>query len=180
MAFDFGKQNEDWNSQNNYGTTWPKGLLVFAFVFLFLVLGLKFGFDFLNAREQKIIDNYDTKISEAKKNFPVENQKTVLTFEKMVRNLKTLLDNRIKTSEFLANIAGSTHKEIYFVQFNTNIKENLIEITGVAKNLSIVTQTVSTFEKMQGVERVEVKNTRNASDSITFTINLIVNSSFFK
>jgi len=144
------------------------------------MIGAKFGFDFLNQREQKVIAEYDKKISEAKESFPIENQKAVLTFEKSVKNLKVLLENKIKTSEFLLAIAGNTHKDIYFTQLNSNVNEGLIEINGVAKNLAVVSQAATAFSQISGVIDVEVKNVRDMTSTATFTLNLKVNPSFFK
>jgi uncharacterized membrane-anchored protein YhcB (DUF1043 family) len=151
-----------------------------ALIFLFLVIGLKFGFDFLNRTEEIKIEKYDVEIEKAKASFPVENQKAVLTFKNSVNSLKTILDNKVKTSEFLTTIANNTHKEIYFTQLNMNIKENTISINGVAKNLSVVSQAATAFSQISGVEGVEITNSRETYSIITFNLILNVNNSFFK
>jgi len=155
-------------------------LLIFALILLGLVVALKFGFDFLNNREESVIAKYDKEISIAKENFPVDNQKTVLTLAKSVKNLKTLLENKVKTSEVLTSIANNTHKDIYFTQMNTNVENQLVEITGIANNLSVISQASIAFAQLEGVENVDVKNVRSVGSTITFNINLLVNSSFFK
>lgn len=116
----------------------------------------------------------------AKANFPVENQKAVLNFEKSVKNIKVILENKIKTSEFLTSIADNTHKDIYFTSLSSNVKDNNIEIGGIAKNLSVVSQAAFAFSLIEGVENVTIKNTRNYESSVTFVINLIVTDKFFK
>jgi len=155
-------------------------LLVFALVFLVLTVAVKFGFDFLNQQQRSLIQKEDQKIELEKQSFPVENQKAVITFQKSVKNLNVLLENKIKTSEFLLSIANNTHKEIYFTQLNADTKENAIEINGVATNLGVISQAASAFSNMDGVTNVEVKNARNVGSNVTFTLGLIVNSSFFK
>lgn len=155
-------------------------MLIFALILLMLTVALKFGFDFLNIREKSIIAKYDKEIAIAKENFPVDNQKAVLTLAKSVKNLKILLENKVKTSEFLTSIANNTHKEIYFTQLNSNVDNQLVEITGVANNLSIISQASIALAQIEGVENVEVKNVRSVGTTITFNINLLVNSSFFK
>lgn len=180
MAFDFEKPNDDWDYTKGKASTWPKGLMTFALIFLFLVVGLKFGFDFLNKAEEAKIEKYDVEIEKAKASFPVENQKAVLTFKNSVNSLKTILDNKVKTSEFLTIIANNTHKEIYFTQLDANINENTVNISGVAKNLSIVSQAANAFSQINGVEDVEIKNSRETYSIITFNLVLKVNNSFFK
>ncbi len=180
MAFDFEKQNEKWEAQNNDKATWPKGLLVFVFVLLIIVTGIKFGFDFLNSRQEVMIKTLADQVELAKANFPVENQKAVLNFEKSVKNIKVILENKIKTSEFLTSIADNTHKDIYFTSLSSNVKDNNIEIGGIAKNLSVVSQAAFAFSLIEGVENVTIKNTRNYESSVTFVINLIVTDKFFK
>lgn len=155
-------------------------MLIFAIILLVLVTALKFGFDFLNSQEEKVIAKYDKEITSAKENFPVDNQKAVLTLAKSVKNLKTLLENKVKTSSFLTSIADNTHKDIYFTQLNSNIENQLVEITGVATNLSVISQASIAFAQIDGIENAEVKNVRNMGNTITFNINLLVNSSFFK
>ena len=144
------------------------------------MIGAKFGFDFLNQREEQVIAQYDAKINEAKNAFPIENQKAVLTFEKSVKNLKVLLENKIKTSDFLLAIAGNTHKDVYFTQLSSNVSEGIIEINGVATNLAVVSQAATAFSQIAGVENVEVRNVRDMTSTATFTLNLKVNTSFFK
>jgi len=155
-------------------------LLIFAIILLVLVTALKFGLDFLNNQEEKVIAKYEKEISAAKQNFPVDNQKAVLTLAKSVKNLKTLLENKVKTSSFLTSIANNTHKDIYFTQLNSNVENQLVEITGVATNLSVISQASIAFAQIEGIENVEVKNVRNMGNTITFNINLLVNPSFFK
>ncbi len=180
MAFDFEKPNDDWGYTKGKASTWPKSLMTFALVFLFLVVGLKFGFDFLNKAEEAKIEKYDVEIEKAKASFPVENQKAVLTFKNSVNSLKSILDNKVKTSEFLSTIANNTHKEIYFTQLTANVTSNTIDISGVAENLSVVSQAAIAFSQINGVEEVEVKNARDVYSSISFNLILTVNNSFFK
>jgi hypothetical protein len=149
-------------------------------VFLIVVIGLKFGFDFLNQKEVRVIKQYDEKIKLAKESFPIENQKAVLNFEKSVKNLKVLLENKVYTSRFLTSIASNTHKDIYFTQLSSNVNEDLVEINGIATNLTVVSQAATAFSQILDVKDVEVKNVRNVGTSVTFTLVLIVNSSFFK
>ena len=180
MAFDFEKQNENWEAQNSNKATWPKGLLVFVFVLLFLAIGIKVGIDFLNKNQEALIKKYDDQVKIAKNNFPVENQNAVLAFEKSVKNVKLILENKVRTSAFLTSIANNTHKDIYFTYLNSDIKGNNVEIGGVAKSLVVISQAASAFSGISGVENVEIKNIRNSGSNVTFILNLIVKDSFFK
>jgi len=180
MAFDFEKQNEKWESQDNTKTTWPKGLLVFVFILLFIAIAIKVGFDFLNRNQESLVKKLNDQVELAKENFPIENQTAVLNFEKSVKNIKLILENKVKTSEFLSSIANNTHKDIYFSYLNSNVNDNTVEIGGVAKSLAVVAQASSAFGLIEGVETVEIKNTRNYDSSVTFILILKVKDSFFK
>lgn len=155
-------------------------MLVFALIFLIFIVATKFGFDFLNQRQRTIIEVENKKIEQEKDSFPIENQKAVINFQRSVKNLSILLENKIKASEFLSVIANNTHKDIYFTQLSADTKENMIEINGVATNLGVITQASTAFFNMDGVKNVEIKNIRNVGSNVTFSLNLTVNSTFFK
>jgi hypothetical protein len=145
-----------------------------------MIIGVKVGFDFLNKNQKIAIQKYDDQVKLAKANFPVENQKIVLNFEKSVKNIKVILENKVKASTFLTSIANSTHKDIYFTFLNSNIKDNNVEIGGMAKSLAIVSQASKEFSLIEGVQSVEIKNIRNTESNVSFILNLIVNDSFYK
>ena len=180
MAFDFEKDNNDWNQKIDYGPTWPKGLMLFAAILLVLAIVLKFGMDFLTMRNQKTIDSLEIQIAQEKNNFPIQNQKAIIDFQRGVKNVKSILANKISSSYFLANIAANTHKEIYFNYLNSSVDEKAIEIGGFAKNNSAIVQAVEAFKQIEGVASVTIGSTRVFGTGVSFVISLNVDESFYR
>ena len=70
--------------------------------------------------------------------------------------------------------------DIYFTSFSSNAKDLYVEISGVAKNVAVVSQASTAFTKVKGVTNVEVKSVRNFGSSVNFVLALKVQDSFFK
>lgn len=154
--------------------------MFFALILLILSIGFKFGFDFLTSRQNITINNLERQIAMEKDAFPIANQNIVLDFQRGVRNVKQLLDSKISSSSFLANIANNTHKEIYFNYLNSNVNEKNIEIGGLAKNNAIIAQALDALKNVKGVKSVIIKSTRTAGNGISFVLALVVDQTFFR
>jgi hypothetical protein len=154
--------------------------MLFAGILLVLAIALKFGMDFLTMRNQKTIDSLETQIAQEKNNFPIENQKAIIDFQRGVKNVKSILANKISSSSFLANIAANTHKEIYFNYLNSSVDEKAVEIGGFAKNNSVIVQAVEAFKQLDGVISVTVGSTRILGTGISFVLSLNVDQSFYR
>lgn len=154
--------------------------MLFAAILLVLAIVLKFGMDFLTARNQKTIDSLEMQIAQEKNNFPIQNQKAIIDFQRGVKNVKSILANKISSSSFLANIAANTHKEIYFNYLNSSVDEKAIEIGGFAKNNSAIVQAVEAFKQIEGVVSVTIGSTRVFGTGVSFVISLNVDESFYR
>lgn len=154
--------------------------MLFAAILLVLAIVLKFGMDFLTARNQKTIDSLEMQIAQEKNNFPIQNQKAIIDFQRGVKNVKSILANKISSSSFLANIAANTHKEIYFNYLNSSVDEKAIEIGGFAKNNSAIVQAVEAFKQIEGVASVTIGSTRVFGTGVSFVISLNVDESFYR
>ncbi len=154
--------------------------MLFAAILLVLAIVLKFGMDFLTMRNQKTIDSLEIQIAQEKNNFPIQNQKAIIDFQRGVKNVKSILANKISSSYFLANIAANTHKEIYFNYLNSSVDEKAIEIGGFAKNNSAIVQAVEAFKQIEGVASVTIGSTRVFGTGVSFVISLNVDESFYR
>ena len=180
MAFDFEKDNADWNQQIDYGPTWPKSLLVFVLVLFGLSIALKFGFDFLTSRQQVVINDLERQVAQAKNTFPIENQNIIIDFQRGIQNVKHILANKVSASAFLMDIANNTHKDIYFNYLNSNIRERNVEIGGFARSNEVIVQAVLALENIEGVESVVIRNTRNIGSGVSLILSLVVRDLFYR
>ncbi len=154
--------------------------MFFAVMLLVLSIALKFGLDFLTAKQQVVISGLQKQIVQEKNNFPIENQKAIVDFQRGVRNVKSILLTKISSSSFLANIADNTHKEIYFNYLTSSSREKSIEIGGMAKSNEALVQAIEALKGIRGVSSVAIKSTRNDSTGVTFILSMDVNESFFR
>jgi Tfp pilus assembly protein PilN len=160
---------------------WSLGIVTFSGGTLFLAvvvyLGLAFGYGpYLDAQITQLNAQLDT----LAKTISPDDQARLVTFYSEIANLKTVLNNHVAFSRFLAWLEKNTEANVYYsrASFST---ENQVLLSGFAKNEADVNQQLVIFERDPSVTNANLSTiTLSESDHLwQFSITLTLTPSLF-
>lgn len=159
--------------------TWPKGLFTFSLVIFLIVLGIWAGLNFYwLERQHNRLNELNAQFEKLRASFPLEKEQEVALLEKKTSILKKLLANRIYFSNVLSFLESSTHPDVYYTNLIFSSTNNILDIEGVAKNESVLSQAVNGFASQPDeIQTVIIRNARAAERGmLAFNLRLVFSS----
>jgi hypothetical protein len=160
---------------------WLLGAMLFAGGLLLLVLAIYFGMVFAyEPYLSKKIANTESQIATLSQSIPSGDEAGLISYYSGIINLRTLLQQHVAFSQFLAWLEKNTQSNVFYSQFSFGA-ENQIAITGNAKTQADLTQQIAIFESSPKVQKAVVSNVgiSGATGLWQFTATLIMDPSVF-
>jgi hypothetical protein len=130
-------------------------MLVFSIVIFSLMIatyvGAEFGYkSFLKGQSETARAEAEDLIG----GVPKEEQAAVIDFYSRLSNMKGLLDNHVKISNFLEILEKRTSQNVYFNKVYLSVSEKTIKISGIAKTFLDLSKQIQSFQETEGVSGV--------------------------
>jgi len=135
------------------GVMWR--ILIFSVVVFFLMIATYIGAEF--GYKTFLLNQSEAARTEAEDligGVPKEEQAAVIDFYSRLSNMKGLLDDHIKSSNFLEMLEKRTNQNVYFSKVSLLVPEKSVKATGTAKTFLDLSKQLQAFQETEGVSGV--------------------------
>lgn len=161
--------------------TWKKVLLLISIVFFVIILGIFIYQTLIKIpNNEKHISNLNTQIASQGNEKQLENKEIVLTAEKKIKTFQDLYNNSPVFQEFFTVFESWIYPRVYFTEFNLNISDSKLEMSGDTNSLQSLMQQMIIFDEKTDILNYEISNIENGANGVTFNVSIEVNPELFK
>ena len=172
--------SEHMMSSSKNGANLPWRLLAFSsFIFLLSILSffaLSIGYSsYLNSQ----IDYIDNGIQVLTEEISPESQSVFLNFYPRLSNFLNLSNEHIYTNKVLPLLEKITSPNIYYSNFDLNIPDNQLVLSGLAKDFSSLSAQLYLYDRNQMISNYILNQSRLIEDVVSFRITLFLSPELF-
>ena len=157
-------------------------LLYFSLVFLFLSVASFFVFGhFIREleEEQRILEKAIAEKNERIK--PIEEK--LEPYQKKIDNFSFLINQQLEVSKFFTAFEKIIHPQVWFSEFNLNLEEKKVTLSGHAGSLEALKQQILIFQNAKDLIRevdftIDIETVVPAEE-IAFSLSLVLNPKIF-
>jgi len=110
-----------------------------------------------------------------------ENEKTIVSYQKIINDFSSIIKNRKISSRLFDFIEKNTLPNIWFSNFDMSYSTNDIKLSGEAENMETLINQINFFEENKDyIKSINILNSQiNSNGKIKFTLNLSLNYQIF-
>jgi len=122
--------------------------LFIAMAFCYIIFAIKISL------QKSSIKGFEKKTAEIGTEEQKNNEKEIIGYQKRIADYSLIAKDHKITSNILLFLEEITLAKVWFNKFDMSEKEDLVNLSGEAENMDILSQQVSLFEKNEYIEKI--------------------------
>jgi hypothetical protein len=148
--------------------------LFIAMAFCYIIFAIKISL------QKGSIKDFEKKTAEIGTEEQKNNEKEITGHQKRIADYSLIAKDHKIASNVLLFLEELTLAKVWFNKFDMSEKEGLVNLSGEAENMDILSQQVSLFEKNEYIEKISLLNSGVGENGrISFNMNLALKPEIF-
>lgn len=161
----------------------PKWLNILFYVSLLLLVFSLAGYFILGSSikgGQEILKNLRTSIQEGQTVERTALEKEILNYQKKIKDFSIIADKHLQLSGVFPVLEGVTHPKVWFSQFNLDVKNKSLSLTGTTQSFETLGQQLLILKKEDFVEKASLSSiSMDRTGKINFSLSVLLNEKIF-
>jgi len=156
MAAEFLLKQEGNRRESRFGAERGGSAFFFAsLILIILILMLWGGLAILNASRAAVREQIANQNKQKEENLRPELLNQVAVLDNRLRNVRTLLDGHVFSSNIFKAVEQDTHPQVRFTNFAFTADSRKVDMSGEAATYSVLSRQIGILERDPQVDRVE-------------------------
>jgi len=133
-------------SHKDTKSTWPSGLVALSIIILVLATVVAIGLKTWNGIQEKELATLKQENEQLKNSFS-GNEADIISTEKTLNNISSILEEHSNTSKLMTIIEANTNPAVYFTSLSWDPNTAILTLNGTAGSYAAISQQVLNFQQ---------------------------------
>jgi hypothetical protein len=156
-------------------------LFYISLILLFFSIVSFFILNHLSKQTQKERERLDVLLIQKLSPEKLALKQEVLNYQKKIDNFSFLIDQQLKSSKFFTEFEKIIHPQVWFSNFNLNLKKGIVTLSGYAQSFEILEQQFFVFENTNWIKNFDTETILIGEERrINFSLIIFFNPMIFQ